>query len=42
MNNRSINIVFVKDYKSFISIFDKKDKGDYILNVSKRNKKAFR
>jgi hypothetical protein len=41
MNNRSINIVFVKDYKSFISIFDKKDKGDYILNVSKLIKDKF-
>lgn len=41
MNKRLINIVFVKDYKSFISNFDKKDKGDYILNVSKLIKDKF-
>lgn len=41
MSKRLINIVFVKDYKSFISVFDKKDKGDYILNVSKLIKDKF-
>ena len=41
MNERLINIVFVKDYKSFILAFDKKDKSDYILNVSKLIKDKF-
>lgn len=41
MTERLINIVFVKDYKSFVAIFDKKDKGDYILNVSKIIKDKF-
>lgn len=41
MTERLINIVFVKDYKSFVTIFDKKDKGDYILNVSKIIKDKF-
>lgn len=36
-----INIVFVKDYKSFIVAFEKKEKSDYILNVSKLIKDKF-
>lgn len=41
MSGRLINIVFVKDYKSFTLAFDKKDKNDYILNVSKLIKDKF-
>lgn len=41
MKEKSINIIFVKDYKSFISAFDRKSKGDYILNVSKLIKDKF-
>jgi hypothetical protein len=41
MNKRIINIIFVKDYKGFISAHNKKSKGDYILNVSKLIKDKF-
>ena len=41
MKEKSINIIFVRDYKSFISAFDRKNKGDYILNVSKLIKDKF-
>lgn len=38
---RNMDIVFVKDYKSFIAVFKQKEKGDYILNVSKIIKDKF-
>jgi len=41
MKKREISVVFVKDYKSFILAFGKKDKSDYILNVSKLIKDKF-
>jgi hypothetical protein len=41
MKEKSIDIIFVKDYKSFISAFERKNKGDYILNVSKLIKDKF-
>ena len=41
MDKRKISLVFVKDYKSFILTFNKKDKSDYILNVSKIIKDKF-
>jgi hypothetical protein len=41
MEKRKISLVFVKDYKSFILTFNKKDKSDYILNVSKLIKDKF-
>jgi hypothetical protein len=41
MEKRKISVVFVKDYKSFILTFNKKDKSDYILNVSKLIKDKF-
>lgn len=41
MEKRKISVVFVKDYKSFILTFSKKDKSDYILNVSKLIKDKF-
>lgn len=36
-----MDIIFVRDYKSFISTFKQKEKGDYILNVSKIIKDKF-
>lgn len=41
MEERLITVIFVKDYKSFISAFNKKDKSDYVLNVSKLIKDKF-
>ena len=41
MEKRKISVVFVRDYKSFILTFNKKDKSDYILNVSKLIKDKF-
>ena len=41
MEKRKISLVFVKDYKSFILTFNKKDRSDYILNVSKLIKDKF-
>lgn len=41
MKEKSISVIFVKDYKSFISAFERKNKGDYILNVSKLIKDKF-
>jgi hypothetical protein len=41
MEKRKIDIVFVRDYKSFIIAFDRKNKNDYILNVSKLIKDKF-
>jgi hypothetical protein len=38
---KELDIVFVRDYKSFIMAFDKKGKTDYILNVSKLIKDKF-
>lgn len=41
MEKRKVSIVFVKDYKSFILTFNRKDRSDYILNVSKLIKDKF-
>jgi hypothetical protein len=41
MEKRKIEIVFVRDYKSFVQVFKKKEKSDYILNVSKLIKDKF-
>lgn len=41
MEKRKISVIFVKDYKSFILAFNKKEKSDYILNVSKLIKDKF-
>ena len=41
MESRKISIVFVKDYKSFIVALGKKEKTDYLLNVSKIIKEKF-
>jgi len=42
MEDRHVAIVFVREYKSFISAFEKKSKEDYVLNVSKIIKEKFK
>lgn len=39
--NRSLKIVFIREFRSFSSIFSKKNKEDYILNVNKIIKDKF-
>lgn len=41
MEKRKIEVVFVREYKSFIGAFSKKSKNDYILNVTKIVKDKF-
>lgn len=41
MEERIIVIVFAKEYRNYISAFNKKSKEDYILNVSKIIKDKF-
>jgi hypothetical protein len=41
IEKRKIEVVFVREYKNFIANFNKKEKGDYILNVSKLIKDKF-
>lgn len=41
MEERHVSIVFVKEYKNFISAFERKSKEDYVLNVSKIIKDKF-
>lgn len=41
MNENTIEIIFVREYKHFICAFDRKSKEDYILNVSKKIKDKF-
>lgn len=41
MEKRKIEVVFVREYKSFIGTFSKKSKTDYILNVTKIVKDKF-
>ena len=38
---RKVEVVFVKEYKSFIQLFKKKGKQDYVLNVGKIIKDKF-
>jgi hypothetical protein len=42
MEDRDVSIVFVREYKSFISAFNKKNKEDYVLNVNKIIKDKFK
>ena len=39
--NRKLEIVFVRDQKQFVQIFNKKQKCDYLLNVNKIIKDKF-
>lgn len=41
MESRQVSIIFVREYKNFISAFKKKNKEDYVLNVSKIIKDKF-
>lgn len=42
IEERIVNIVFVREYKNFISAFHKKSKEDYVLNVNKIIKDKFK
>jgi hypothetical protein len=42
MEDRKISIIFISEYKNFVSIFEKKGKDDYVLNVSKIIKDKFK
>jgi len=37
-----VTILFVREYKNFISVFNKKSKDDYVLNVNKIIKEKFK
>ena len=41
MEEIHVSIIFVKEYKNFISAFERKSKEDYVLNVSKIIKDKF-
>lgn len=41
MEIRELEIIFIKEYKFFIKKFEKKEKGDYLLNVNKIIKDKF-
>jgi hypothetical protein len=41
MDNRTVTVVFVKEYRYYIHAFQKKSKEDYVLNVSKIIKEKF-
>jgi hypothetical protein len=42
MEDHSISIVFVSEYRHFISSFQRKSKDDYVLNVNKIIKDKFK
>lgn len=42
MEERTVNIIFVREYKHFIAVFEKKSKEDYVLNVNKIIKEKFK
>jgi hypothetical protein len=42
MEERKVSIVFVREYKHYISAFGKKSKEDYVLNVNKIIKEKFK
>ena len=42
MEDHCVSIVFVREYKNFITAFQKKGREDYILNVSKIIKDKFK
>lgn len=41
MEDRSLNIIFIREFRSFSSMHSKKSKNDYILNVNKIIKDKF-
>jgi hypothetical protein len=42
MEERTVSIIFVREYKHFIAAFEKKSKEDYVLNVNKIIKEKFK
>ena len=42
MEENSVSIIFVREYKNFISAFARKSKEDYVLNVNKIIKEKFK
>jgi len=42
MEETTISIIFIREYKNFINTFNKKNKEDYVLNVSKIIKDKFK
>lgn len=42
IEERTVSIVFVREYKNFIGAFQKKSKEDYVLNVNKIIKEKFK
>ncbi len=42
MEDQTISIIFIREYKNFINTFNKKSKEDYVLNVSKIIKDKFK
>ena len=42
MEERTVSIIFVREYKHFIAVFEKKSKEDYVLNVNKIIKEKFK
>ena len=41
MKDRSLNIIFIREFRSFSAIYSKKSKHDYVLNVNKIIKDKF-
>jgi len=41
IENRTLNIIFIREFRSFTSVYSKKSKEDYILNVNKIIKDKF-
>ena len=39
--NRELNVIFIREFRSFTSVYSKKGKEDYILNVNKIIKDKF-
>lgn len=41
LDDRSLNVIFIREFRSFTSVYNKKGKEDYILNVNKIIKDKF-
>ena len=41
VEERTLNIIFIREFKSFTALYNKKQKNDYILNVNKIIKDKF-
>jgi hypothetical protein len=41
-DNRELKVIFIREFRSFTSVYDKKGKEDYILNVNKIIKDKFK